>query len=362
MGNYYINNLLIDLTKEYLHIAKKKPNDFNRLISALLVIEKFNRPLIWRIAEYVACIYEVLFKKYITNYSIWKCQVKISMILDFYDLKYEMCGKRLYYSRTTKRQLFRILLKDRYLGVIKNALYRKFGNIDICNLEYNMLKNITLYYSRNNEFKGDLNYLIVIQHLYYHLYNKTQTIESSREMGINIYSPIETDRLILREFKKIDIKFAFQYLSDEDVCKYMVFEPLNFEQTSEYVKRFLKFQKDEQRRYYKFVIIKKDTNDLIGECGININDIGNFDGELVYRLNKQFWGYGYATEAVKRMINFGFNELKLHRIHAYCDIRNEGSIKVLEKAGLQIEGCFREHILVKGVWRSSYLYACLCCK
>lgn len=176
---------------------------------------------------------------------------------------------------------------------------------------------------------------------------------------MGIFSPLETTRLMLRELKKDDLTFIHQYLSDIDVCKYMVFDPLSLKQSKEYVKKYISFQKDLPRKFIKFVLIQKDTNILIGECGITICNFKHMDGELVFRINKLFWGCGFGTEAVKKMIHFGFNDLSLHRIHAFCDIRNEGSIKVLEKAGLQKEGYMREHLNIKGFWRSSYLYACL---
>lgn len=176
---------------------------------------------------------------------------------------------------------------------------------------------------------------------------------------MSIYTPIETDRLILRDFNESDLDSVYKYLSDVDVCKYMVFDALNMEQSNEYLSFFIKIQSDQPRKYIKFAIIQKDSDELIGECGINIPDMEHEKGEIVYRLNKDHWGNGYATEAIKAIIEFGFGSLNLHRIEAWCDIRNKGSINVLEKAGMIREGCLREHMKIKGVWRSSYLYSCL---
>ena len=65
------------------------------------------------------------------------------------------------------------------------------------------------------------------------------------------------------------------------------------------------------------------------------------------------------TEAVNQIIEFGFSELGLHKIHATCGPDNFASTRVLEKSGMQREGYLREDRYVKGKWRDSILYAIL---
>ncbi len=121
----------------------------------------------------------------------------------------------------------------------------------------------------------------------------------------------------------------------------------------------MEFQKEEPRKFFRFAIILKSNYRLIGECGLNSPYHVHKEGELVYRLSKEYWGKGYATEAVKGVISFGFKELSLHRIEALCDSRNSDSIKVLQKAGMKYEGCIREHRWVRDRWRDSVLYSIL---
>ncbi|AEY66793.1 GNAT family protein [Clostridium sp. BNL1100] len=116
-------------------------------------------------------------------------------------------------------------------------------------------------------------------------------------------------------------------------------------------------EKEEPRKFIRFAIILKSNNRLIGECGLNCPIHFHKGGEIVYRLSKEYWGRGYATESVKEVISFGFKELSLHRIDALCDSRNLDSIKVLQKAGMIYEGCMREHRWVKERWRDSVLYS-----
>lgn len=76
-------------------------------------------------------------------------------------------------------------------------------------------------------------------------------------------------------------------------------------------------------------------------------------------MNEDYWGKGYATETAEALLDFGFDELELHRIYAKCDIKNEQSKNVLEKIGMEQEGILREHKRIDGRWRSSYVYSIL---
>ena len=176
---------------------------------------------------------------------------------------------------------------------------------------------------------------------------------------MGVYLPMSTERLILREFELTDLESMHQYLSDPMVLKYMMQNTTNEEQSKEYVNRFLKFQQDEPRNFVRFAILLKSNGSLIGECGINMPNIDHREGEIVYRFHKDYWGHGYACEAAYKVIDFGFNEIGLHRIEAMCDSRNMVSARVLEKVGMKKEGCLREHQYVKGHWRSSLLFSIL---
>jgi ribosomal-protein-alanine N-acetyltransferase len=82
-------------------------------------------------------------------------------------------------------------------------------------------------------------------------------------------------------------------------------------------------------------------------------------GEILYLLNRQYWGHGYATEAVRAVLGFGFRELGLHRVYATCRPANVASSRVMEKVGMQREGHLRRHRWMKGAWHDSLLYAIL---
>lgn len=110
---------------------------------------------------------------------------------------------------------------------------------------------------------------------------------------------------------------------------------------------------------YLFVIEEIDTQRFIGLLGMKLGTEKYKRAEIWYKLHKDFWGKGYATEAVKKILEFGFKTLHLHRITAGCATENIGSFKVLEKAGMVREGIGRQVIPLKTGWSDCYEYAIL---
>ena len=78
-----------------------------------------------------------------------------------------------------------------------------------------------------------------------------------------------------------------------------------------------------------------------------------------YELAPEQWGNGYATEAARAIVEFGFTELRLHRVWAWCAADNTGSAHVLEKLGMQREGRMRDKDRYKGRWWDRLYYAVL---
>jgi RimJ/RimL family protein N-acetyltransferase len=79
--------------------------------------------------------------------------------------------------------------------------------------------------------------------------------------------------------------------------------------------------------------------------------------QIGYVLTRSTWGNGYVTEAVCEMIRFAFKEMRMHRIEASCDPRNERSIRVVERCGMTHDATFRENEICKGERVSNEIYA-----
>ncbi len=86
---------------------------------------------------------------------------------------------------------------------------------------------------------------------------------------------------------------------------------------------------------------------------------GAEEGEIWYLAEPESWGKGIATEAARHLLDFGFGELRLHRIWATCVPGNPASERVPEKMGMRKEGFLVRNLKIHGVWMSCFLYAML---
>ncbi|MES2679066.1 MAG: GNAT family N-acetyltransferase [Bacteroidota bacterium] len=149
---------------------------------------------------------------------------------------------------------------------------------------------------------------------------------------------VETERLLLREILPEDEEALFELDSDPDVHRYVGKRPV---ETREQIKMVIAFirQQYEDNGIGRWAVIEKTTGQLIGWAGLKlftdeVNGIKDFH-ELGYRFMKKHWGKGYATEASKAIVNYGFEELGLTDIYGMTDPENLASKKVLEKTGLK---------------------------
>ncbi len=169
---------------------------------------------------------------------------------------------------------------------------------------------------------------------------------------------LETERLTLRDWKRSDWKDAHEYASDPDVSKYMLWGPNSESETKNFIDMAMELAYVKPRRSYELAIVFKEIDKLIGGCGIQISQNG-LSAMIGYTLRRDQWGKGIGTEAAKRLLFFGFEEMGLHRIYATCDVDNYGSRHILEKCGMRREAHFIEDCNVRGKWRDTYLYAIL---
>lgn len=101
-------------------------------------------------------------------------------------------------------------------------------------------------------------------------------------------------------------------------------------------------------------------HELVGDISLyGIKHDPYLTGSIGYSIDQNHVRKGFATEAVTLAVNFAFAQLQLHRIEAFVDPTNIGSIKVLEKVGFYQEGLARKNLKINGVWKDHYLYGLL---
>ncbi|MFC4618741.1 GNAT family N-acetyltransferase [Camelliibacillus cellulosilyticus] len=125
------------------------------------------------------------------------------------------------------------------------------------------------------------------------------------------------------------------------------------------------FTVEEQRRRLDeggedtaFGIFLSETHELIGKVALTEVARGPYQSAWIgYYLDKAHNGKGYMTEAVRQVVDYAFQTLKLHRVEAGVMPHNIGSIRVLEKAGFQKEGIARENVKINGEWKDHQILA-----
>lgn len=140
---------------------------------------------------------------------------------------------------------------------------------------------------------------------------------------------IQTDRLLIRSFERGDIPEYAEIVADPLVMRYIGDgKPYSYEQAAAYVEDLIALDRDTGVSRYAVVL----DGELIGFCGFR--DVGDsFDFGWRYAL--RHWGRGYATEAARAVLEYGLDTLKLSGIVAVAYEANVGSVRVIEKLGLE---------------------------
>ncbi len=173
-----------------------------------------------------------------------------------------------------------------------------------------------------------------------------------------IQMKLSTERLELRPLEERDLAHMQRYATRPAFYRYIAIEEQTPETIAEFLEKRLEEQHDNSDRTY-FAIEPKDLGFIIGATRIEIRSRDHRQGDLGYALDSDYEGRGYMTEAVQRLIIFGFEELQLHRIWATCDIDNDPSWHLMERVGMTREGVMRDDKFLRGRWRNSYLYSIL---
>ena len=170
---------------------------------------------------------------------------------------------------------------------------------------------------------------------------------------------LETKRLQLREFEESDWPAVWANQNDPLYLRYYPWTERTAEDVQAFVQMFLAQQKERPRRKFQLALIMKETGELIGNCGVRVNDPDLREANIGYEIASRYWGNGYATEAAEEILRFGFTDLGMHRIWAWTIAENVGSARVLQKLGMRLEAHECEKEWIKDRWRDRVTYAIL---
>lgn len=164
------------------------------------------------------------------------------------------------------------------------------------------------------------------------------------------FPTIDLGDYILREKTIADAADFLEYYADPEVNKYIVSDiPKNIEESKQELAYWINVYYYNDGIY--FAIARKDNNKLIGSIGLSSYNKRHNRIEASYDLNKKYWNKGITTKALKALVKYGFEELKINRIEAYSIKENYSSRKVLLKSGFELEGELREHRKHNGIYK-----------
>ncbi|MFJ7372995.1 GNAT family N-acetyltransferase [Lysinibacillus capsici] len=167
---------------------------------------------------------------------------------------------------------------------------------------------------------------------------------------------LHTERLVLRELTSSDGQALLACFSDPKVLRHYGQQPLtSLVQVQQIIQNFA--NNFAEKRGIKWGIALKDQKGIIGTIGFQEWSIEHRRAEISYALFPEYWGNGYAQEAVKRAISYGFEEMDLVRIGAIVFKENEASNLLLQKIGFEQEGLLKKYMHQHNVPHDTYIYS-----
>lgn len=160
---------------------------------------------------------------------------------------------------------------------------------------------------------------------------------------------LESENLKLRRFHIKDIEDVYEYAKDEKTVEYLTWEK------AENLEDIIYIINNIYNDLGVFAIELKKEKKCIGCIEMrldNINDKISFG----YVLNREYWNRGYMTEALEILIELSFEKLGINKVESTHYRGNEGSGKVMEKAGMKLEGIIEDELYIKGKYRDIYHY------
>lgn len=165
------------------------------------------------------------------------------------------------------------------------------------------------------------------------------------------------DRVRLREFRSDDLDDADAILGDDMVTRWLSFDSRTRKEQVEVLTGAIERAKLSPRTEYYLAVTTHTDDRLIGFVRLGLGGVRA--AKLGAAIAAAHWGHGYALDATRTIIDFGFSTLGLHRISGAIGPDNAASIALVTRLGFTQEGRLRDHVFTNGAWRDSILYSLL---
>lgn len=171
--------------------------------------------------------------------------------------------------------------------------------------------------------------------------------------------PIETARLLLRRFAAADRDAVFCNWASDAQVQSLYSEPVyeTPEATAGLLARYIAAYEKED--CYRWAVVEKKSGVCIGQIAFFLVDSKNHFAEIEYCIGRAFQNNGYATEATKAVMAFGFDHIGLHKIQICTKTINTPSRRVIEKCGFTYEGTLRDYFYADGGYVGRHYFSML---
>ncbi|EUJ28849.1 ribosomal-protein-serine acetyltransferase [Listeria floridensis FSL S10-1187] len=167
---------------------------------------------------------------------------------------------------------------------------------------------------------------------------------------------IQTERLVLRPFEDKDFEDTRQIYTNPKVCKFLLEEPWTEGEARNKFQN--KLEKASLTKESGYSIAVDYNGKVIGSMAIWYTEMRD-TLEIGYVFSPNYGGRGLATEAVRAVLEYAFNELDVHRVQANLDARNAASEKLCRRVGMRKEAHFIQDFWSKGEWTDSFVFGML---
>ncbi len=170
---------------------------------------------------------------------------------------------------------------------------------------------------------------------------------------------IETERLLLRPFQLSDAQSVLNNWAGDPGVQKMYGEPVykSVEEVQDLLEKYVTAYKSGY--FYRWAVVEKDSRECIGQIAYFLVDKSNSWGEIEYCIGSAYQGKGYATEATKAVIRYGFDRIGFNRVQICVRPSNIKSGKVIEKCGFVYEGTLRDYFFIDGTFEGRMYYSIL---
>lgn len=169
---------------------------------------------------------------------------------------------------------------------------------------------------------------------------------------------IKTPRLLLRDFHPTDFDALLATMQDPAYQQFYAEEETTPQFWETLFAHLLEESGAADRRVYQLAICLPEGA-LIGTCGLRLKERENRQASFGCAIGRPYWGQGYAYEASRAILDYGFTHLPIHRVYAETNRENTRARQLAERLGMRLEGILQHHRYFRGRWWDTAIYAIL---